>query len=257
MEVTTIAPSARLAPFVDRFTIVEARDEATRVLLPECGLVLGVRYAGAATWLSGERGTRLPDLTLTGILAAARHMRTHARSGIVLAQFRPAGAAAFFRTSLDELSGSTIPLDALVTRADVERLGDRVGSQRDHRQRAAVVEEFLLERLAADRSDSIVTTAVSAIESARGALRMASLADQLGIGQNSLERRFRRAIGTSPKQLASLVRVRHAITIGRRGAPWSRVAHEAGYFDQSHFIRDFRAVTGQAPTRFFGAVEYC
>jgi AraC-like DNA-binding protein len=257
MEVTTIAPSAPLAPFVDRFTIVETRDEVARVLLPECGLVLGVRYAGAATSLNGERATRMPDFTLTGILGATRHMRTHAKSGVVLAQFRPAGAAAFFRTSLDELFGSTVSLDALVARADVERLGDRVASQRDHGRRIAVVEEFLLERLAVNRADSIVTVAVRAIEASRGVLRMASLADELAIGQNSLERRFRRAIGTSPKQLASLIRVRHAIDIGRRGVPWSRVAHEAGYFDQSHFIRDFRAVTGQAPTRFFGGVEYC
>jgi AraC-like DNA-binding protein len=35
------------------------------------------------------------------------------------------------------------------------------------------------------------------------------------------------------------------------------VAHEAGYADQSHFNREFRAVTGSSPTRFFGGVEHC
>jgi len=38
---------------------------------------------------------------------------------------------------------------------------------------------------------------------------------------------------------------------------WSRLALAAGYFDQSHFIREFRSVTGEAPERFFRAGGYC
>ena len=32
---------------------------------------------------------------------------------------------------------------------------------------------------------------------------------------------------------------------------------DAGYFDQSHFIREFRGITGEAPGKFFGADEHC
>ena len=242
-----IAPSARLAPFVERFTIVESREEATRVLLPECGLILGVRYAGAATQLDGGRAIRLPDTTLTGILGAARRMRTHAGGGIVLAQFTPTGAAAFFRVPLVELFGTTAALDALVSRAEVERLGDQVASGHDRAARVAVLEAFLAGRLLPDPLDPVAAAAVRAIGAAHGAVRIASLAGALGISQDPLEKRFRRAVGASPKQLASLVRVRHAIAIGQRGESWSRVALEAGYFDQSHFIRDFKWVVGRPP----------
>jgi AraC-like DNA-binding protein len=37
----------------------------------------------------------------------------------------------------------------------------------------------------------------------------------------------------------------------------TRLAVDAGYFDQSHFIREFRAFTGTAPRRFFQSVEHC
>jgi AraC-like DNA-binding protein len=256
MQVTTFRPGPRLAPHVDRFTIVESAIEATRVLLPECGLVLGVRYAGASSVLDGERATRLADIVVTGVLGAARTMRTHACGGIVLAMFRPGGAARFFRTPLHELFGGTFGLDALVARAEVERLGNEVAAQRDHAGRVAVVEGYLLERLA-EGADPIAAAAVRAIEAARGAVRIAGLADALGISQDPLEKRFRRAVGASPKQLAQLIRIKHAIALGQRGATWSRVAHEAGYADQSHFNREFRAVTGASPTRFFGGVEHC
>jgi AraC-like DNA-binding protein len=256
MEVTTIPPDARLAPFVERFLIVESAFEVTRVLLPNHGLILGVRYRGAATELA-QRAIRLPGSALTGLLPSVRHMRTHANSAIVLAMFRPAGAARFFAMPLHELFGTTIPLDALVPRGDVHRLAERVAAQPDHARRVAVVEQFLLARMTVDPADPIAGAAVGALEAARGSLRIATLADGLGISLDALEKRFRRAIGTSPKHLASLLRVQHAIDLARSGATWSRIAHQVGYFDQPHFIREFRAITGEAPAKFFRDAAYC
>ncbi len=257
MQVTSIAPSPRLAPFIDRFTIVESRDEVTRTLLPERGLVLGVRYAGAASVVGDPGVTRLADTVVTGILGAARRMRTHAGSGIVLALFGTTGAARFLAPPLHELFGATVPLDDLIPRAEVQRLSERVAAQPDHGRRVAVLEQFLVGRLSGAAPDPIASAAVAAIDAARGSLRISALARSLGISQDPLEKRFRRAVGASPKHLALLTRLSHAIDLGRRGSSWSRVAHEAGYFDQSHLIRDFRAVTGQAPARFFRATEYC
>lgn len=253
---TELAPSARLAPFIERFTIVEARDEVTRVLLPARGLTLGIRYAGAASLVVGDRATRIADAAITGVYGAVRQMRTHAHSGIVLAMFRATGAARMFAAPLHELFGQTLALDTLVPRADVTRVIDQVAAQPDHRARIAVLDDFLFARLTV-AADPIVAAAVRAIEATRGAIRISALADTLGLSQDPLEKRFRRAVGASPKQLASLVRVRHAIDAGTAGAPWSRVAHEAGYFDQSHFIREFRAMTGEPPTRFFRSAAYC
>jgi AraC-like DNA-binding protein len=257
MQMTTFPPSARLAPFVDRFTVVESAYETTRVLLPERGLVLGVRYAGAATQLDGDRAVRLAGSALTGLRMSARTMRTHAGSGILLAQFRIAGAARFFAVPLHKLFGVTLPLDALVRRGEVERLSERIAAQPDHARRVAVLEQFLLARLSEDAPDPLALAAAAAIEDAHGSLRIAALAEELGISQDPLEKRFRRAIGASPKQLASILRVRRAIDLGKTGASWSRVAHAVGYFDQSHLIREFRALLGEPPTRFFRDSEHC
>jgi AraC-like DNA-binding protein len=55
----------------------------------------------------------------------------------------------------------------------------------------------------------------------------------------------------SPKKFGSLVRLRHAVRLQATGLDLTTVAHTAGYFDQSHFIKDFRRATGSAPEAFF------
>jgi methylphosphotriester-DNA--protein-cysteine methyltransferase len=248
-----VAPSPALAPFVRGFMLVEVETELTHVRLPEPGLVLGVRDRGAASVLADGGATRLPDAMLAGMTTTARLMRTTAGGRVTLAMFRPGGAAAFFPQPLHELFGHTATLNDLVPCADVERVRARVAEAADDAARVAAVEELLLARRLSVAPDSIVGAAVLALEEARGALPVRTLAKRLGISQDPLEKRFRRAVGATPKQLASLLRLRHAIESWRPGASLAELAQTAGYFDQSHFSRELRAATGEPPGRFLRA----
>jgi AraC-like DNA-binding protein len=256
MQVLTFAPSEALAPFVRVFRIVEAGEETSRLLVPEPGLVLGIRYGGFATMVQGGQTIRLSDTALTGLVSVARRMFTSGGAGIVLAAFRPAGAARFFPGPLDELFDRTVGLDGFVGRPELERVASQVAAAPDHRGRVAALERFLLRRLRSDR-DPLIDAAVEAIDRSRGQVRIGALADALGTSQDPLEKRFRRAVGASPKRLASIVRLRHAIDGYRSGMTLSSLAHGAGYFDQSHFVRELRSVTGQSPLRFFRSRTHC
>jgi AraC-like DNA-binding protein len=245
MRIATFSPSAALAPFVARYTIVETEAyEETRALLPELGLVAGVRFAGGAHL----RGVRMPDVSLAGVQGSVRQMTTLPHSGVILAQFVAGGAAAFFDLTLHELAGTAIEVD-------LDR--ERICAAADHAERVAIFEALLRARWR-DRRDHLVEAALAAILEARGDLRIADLAKRLATAQDPLEKRFRRIVGASPKQVATLARIRHAIALGQeRGATWAQAAHAAGYFDQAHFNREFRAVTGEPPSTFFRATAYC
>ena len=101
------------------------------------------------------------------------------------------------------------------------------------------------------RPDDFVSAAVSRIEDARGVVRIDRLARWVGLSQSALERRFRRVTGTSPKKFASIVRLRHVVHLRAKGADFTSIAIAAGYCDQSHFIKDFKQITGFAPESFF------
>ena len=168
----------------------------------------------------------------------------------VVAAFRPLGAACFFGFPLQELFGSIVPLSELVGAADVREIESRLAEVPGVAARTAIVDAFLVRRLAR-RDDPLVSAAVDRIVRSGGNLRIHALARELGTSQDPFEKRFRRMAGASPKQFASIIRFRRAVAAHASQQTLAALAHATGYFDQSHLAREFRAFTGEPPSRFF------
>ena len=250
MRASTFAPSAPLAPFVRSITILEADDETLRTVLPDPGILLAIRWCGSASEVGDDVRQRLPDAAITGIRRSVRRIYTAAGGGVVVVAFREAGAPAFFAEPLHEIFGETVGLDGLVAPMEIDRVSNELASAVDHRRRVAIVERFLLSRPRSPAPDALVAAAVDAIRTSHGAVRIGALADRLAISRDRFEKRFRRAVGTSPKMLASIHRLHRAVELFHGGMGLTRLAIEAGYFDQSHLVRDFRSFTGRAPRAF-------
>ena len=257
MDVKTFAPSARLAPFVRCYQVVETSEEAVRTLLPEAGLIVGFRYRGQALQLEDGEARHVPDAVITGLRRSARHMHTSAGGGIVVVKFREVGASAFFAAPLHALFGTSEPLESLVPKADVERAAACIAGASSHGERVAALEDFLLARLTPRPQDAQVQAAAQVLRARRGQVRIDALARSLLLSQDALEKRFRRVVGTSPKQFASLLRLQAAVSAYRPGLGLTELALQAGYYDQAHFTREFRAAMGAPPGRFFGDASYC
>jgi AraC-like DNA-binding protein len=96
--------------------------------------------------------------------------------------------------------------------------------------------------------------AVASIYRAQGNVRVDALAASLGASRRTLERLFRQQLGFSPKSLCDVLRFQSAVRIAQvSGAGnWADIACAAGYFDQSHLIRDYRRFAGATPTGLEG-----
>ena len=118
--------------------------------------------------------------------------------------------------------------------------------------RVRVTEAFLMRRLAEARPYHPVQTAASSILRTRGAQSVADLARATGMSPRHFERAFEEQVGVTPKLYARIVRLNHALTLKKRPTQpgWAAVAHEAGYYDQSHMVKDFRALSGGTPSEF-------
>jgi AraC-like DNA-binding protein len=251
------SPSETLSGFVRRFEIVETTEEMTRTLLPETGLVIAFRYAGSAALLAAGARRAVPDTAITGPRTTARRINTSAGGGLVVAKLHAACAGRFFGVGADELFGEVLSLDEVVRPSEVARTSSAMLRARGDAERIAIFERFFHAIARPWQPDPAVLRTIRAIDAASGAVRVSELARGAAISQDTLEKRFRREVGTTPKQLAGIVRIRRAVESWRQGRSLTRVSADAGYCDQSHFIRQFRQVMDLTPHGFFESGEYC
>jgi AraC-like DNA-binding protein len=80
--------------------------------------------------------------------------------------------------------------------------------------------------------------------------RIGELSREVGLSHDALEKRFRREVGCTPKHFASVTRLHAALRAHRPGQSLTQLALDAGYFDQPHFNRAFRALVGVAPGEY-------
>lgn len=88
-----------------------------------------------------------------------------------------------------------------------------------------------------------------------GRVGVGRLAAELGMSRRYLSGRFAAQLGLSPKTVARqlrFARMRRSIEAGCAvgGVSWARMAVEGGYADQSHLVREFRALAGVTPTEY-------
>jgi methylphosphotriester-DNA--protein-cysteine methyltransferase len=244
---------------VRAYEVVETSREAERTLVPETGLILAFRFAGRSWRLEAGAARETPAAAVTGLHRTARRMRTAAGGGVVLAKLREGRAAPFLEGPLHTLFGETRPLAERAPAAAVERALGEVRAASTDAERVDALERFLLRGAAARdlQPDDVVEAAVRAILTRPGAVRVRALAEELGLSVDALEKRFRRRVGASPKQLASIVRLRRALRAKDRAASLGELALEAGFYDQAHFGRQLAAQLGAAPGAFLSSVEYC
>lgn len=252
MKVTSFAPRGA-AGWVAGFAVVETTAPVTRTLLPEPNVTIGFRFRGRSRL--ADEADDVPDAVVTGFRATTRQMATFAESGIVLARLRPGAARAVLGRSLEPLFGANAPLEDFLPPALVARSLAAIRAAASTLERIALVEAFVAAVAGETPRDRLVDDAVGALVAKDGRARVDELAKGFGVSVDTLEKRCRLATGTTPKKIARIVRVRRALEAARDAPTLARAAAAAGYCDESHFVREVKAVTGTTPARFVARAD--
>jgi AraC-like DNA-binding protein len=124
-----------------------------------------------------------------------------------------------------------------------------LAESRTFQEQAGLVEEYLLPFAINALARTFVMKTAHYMTHQRGVMRIDELAFHSGLGVRQYERRFVEEVGVTPKLFARVTRFGMALD-AKRLAPdgsWARVAHDLGYFDQMHMVRDFQSLAGAAP----------
>ena len=245
-----LPPSPLLRPYVSSLWLGTRNAAAGRErVLPPAGMHIAIRLAGGPVAIYAGPDATGPecrgDALVAGLRTAACWKDASAATRTVGVQLRPGAAVALFGVSAAEFSGHHVGLDA-AWGADGARLQDALHDAPDPRAQLATLQAALLRRLRARTLHPAVSRALALMRAAPAAGR---LPDVPGISQRHFIARFRDATGLSPKRYARLQRFRNFVRLLEQAGdlPMAELALAAGYSDQAHGSREFRAFAGTTP----------
>jgi AraC-like DNA-binding protein len=244
-------PGDILKPYIKYFAISENENEQTYKVLPDTSLVMGFQYKGRLSQLTDGNENKLSTAGITGLQDRFRIFKNIKNTGTILIYFNEARASFFFTNPLHELFSQSLSLDNLIPKSVLDNLEECLFEAQYDKQRINLIEQFLICRLQFSETDLLVTSAIQLIHQSKGTIRMMQLAEKLNISQSPLEKRFRKIVGASPKKFASIVRLQSVINKYPENKNMTALGYESGYYDQAHFIKDFRLFTGETPEKFF------
>jgi AraC-like DNA-binding protein len=175
-------------------------------------------------------------------------------TGIVAARFQPDGFAPFVGIAVSEMENKAVELKVLFGEEGLN-LEEKVLAEKTNEARIKVIEKFLLQALQRDDAINRITKQiVQVLLESNGQMSVDDLAEGLQINRRQLERKFSSAIGLSPKQLSKMIRLQNTLKMmgQKQFTSLTSLAYENGYFDQAHFIKDFKEFTGVSPKQFYG-----
>ncbi len=188
-----------------------------------------------------------PQRFLHGQLTRAFHLRPRGPSDMVGVRLQPHGAYVLFGAKAVVVD-TKVELFTLSKGVD-EAFADALGA-------ADPVKAVIgtLRSLPHHPVERAITDLITAIESNDDETRLSELKASAALSARQLERRFLAVVGLRPKAYARIVRLRRSIELLHSGdtASFAEYAHAAGYYDQAHFNRDFKAFTGLSPRVYFG-----
>lgn len=167
--------------------------------------------------------------------------------------FRAGGAYPFLKLPFGELHNMHVGLDTFWGRAATVRVRDCLLEASHPRDKAKILERALLAVAAGQlQRHPAVAFALNEFHAMPEVKKIATVTAEIGISSRHFIDVFRSEVGLTPKlfcRVRRFQRVLREISTGTR-IHWPSVALDAGYFDQAHFIHDFRAFSGINPSAY-------
>lgn len=166
--------------------------------------------------------------------------------------FEPAALCQLLRLSLDKITGTSITVSELEDK-EFSTIAEKIMHIHNVHQCISLLDDFFLKKaIKTDLRRTDMDFAISYVRRYNGDIAISDIADRLNISIRTLERRFMRYIGLTPKQYAKIIRINSVMRM--MNSPGlnrlTDIAYQFGYYDQTHFIKEFKSVTGTKPTGF-------
>ena len=243
-------PTEQLKAYIKYFVVSENTLESEYKVLPTSGLVIGFQYKGQLSTIKDNAISNLKSAGSTGIADSYKMFKNSPDTGTVLVYFTEVGFTHFTLHPANELFNLSLSMDDIFDKNRVEEVENNLAIATSDKQRIKVVEQFLLSQLKDIETDKLIIEAVKLIYQSKGTIRIKELTEKLFISQSPFEKRFRKVVGTTAKKFASIIRFNSVLDNLSETKTLTEICYEKNFFDQAHFIKDFKQFTGETPENF-------
>lgn len=256
MKYFTIKPSKKLSDYVRFYWVLEGSVSSQQPYihrtLANASPELIFHYKGPFEELTFSNQSERSFLT--GLHAQTNKVRrfiVKSDFGIFGVFLQPYAVPPLFGIPSSEIKNELPDLVSLLGQ-DGKDLTEEMMTAKNNAERLGIINQFLEQRITGFQRPEIVN-AVQHIYNSKGSAKIRKLVDESCLSQRQFERSFKEHIGFSPKSFSKIVRFNSIIWNykKRENSSLTEIAYDFGYYDQAHFIEDFKQFSGYSPGTYF------
>ncbi|NJL61240.1 MAG: helix-turn-helix domain-containing protein [Methylacidiphilales bacterium] len=199
---------------------------------------------------SRERCGSTSSMRLCGIQSQSLIIDNHSQISVMGVRFQPGGSVPFFQIPAKELHNQVISLEKLWN-SHAEQLRENLLKAPTIKTRFLVLERFLFRMMQPPKPHPIVDFGLREFQKST-IPTVNEVTNKIGISNRYFGQLFSDFVGLTPKSFCRIQRLRLVLLLlaGKTCVNWSEIALNCGYFDQAHFIHDFRSFAGCGSTTY-------
>lgn len=258
MDYQTFQPHKDLREFVKCFWTLkvpkEPNPQKQRIVPDGCIEMIFTLGDDVKRFVSKRKYIIQPRSMVLGQITEPFYIQPTGRVDVFAIRFFPGGLMPFATWSIKDLENKETILEAVFEKSVAADLEHKIIHAANTEERIQHTEAFLFNKLKDSGTiDNILKSTLDLIFSTRGRTSIHKLLKNDLSKRRQVERKFSKSVGLTPKQLAKIIRFHTALKmlIDNDIENLTGLAYENEYYDQAHFIKDFKAFTGTNPNAFF------
>ena len=250
-------PSDILKPFIKNYWTCWHPADVMEVMYPSGSVELCIDIASSDTVRHrGDQSMKVPSLEVLGHWTIPTRAAIAKGNTCLITRFHPYANSLFFPNPASDFTNESIDLCDIFRKESAD-FYDRLMEQRSIEQKIEVLEAFLIQRLTRNKKSShklkLVEYLCDHVYKEDKPFNLQDLSANSGFSERYIQKLFIDWVGITPQKFFSVQRFNKSLELIRSStAPLTSIAFECGYYDQAHFIKEFKSYTGLTPNQVKG-----
>jgi AraC-like DNA-binding protein len=256
MEIKTFFPSDILKPYIKCYWVYTIDKESlTEVLYPSGYIELAINISsGNLTTIINERYIKMPNVEVLGQLTLPGRIMVTKGITLLVTRFYPHASSLFFPNQVSDFTNDSIDLND-VFNMQANEFYNRIMEKGSIQEKIAFLEYFLIQKLNINdrklKKFKLVESICNQVVNEQQPFRIDNLASYYGFSERYIQKLFLDFVGISPKIFFNIQRFNKSLKlIQSNDYSLTSIAYDCAYFDQSHFIKEFKTFSGVTPSKF-------